>query len=78
VFRLPHRALPHSQIRESSAQQNHNRFIRLNNFVDRLLENKLMYALNPRLDGSVGAPANTPNTCHRRKMVPTVPTGTTK
>src|SRR5262249_36989167 len=37
VFRLPHRALPPSQIRESSAQQNHNRFIRLNNFVDRLL-----------------------------------------
>src|SRR5262249_38734358 len=34
VFRLPHRALPHSQIRESSAQQNHNRFTRFNNFLD--------------------------------------------
>jgi hypothetical protein len=41
VFRLPHRALPHSQIRESSAQQNHNRFTRLNNFLDWLLENEL-------------------------------------
>src|SRR5262249_8184526 len=37
VFRLPHRALPRSQIRESSAQQNHNRFTRFNNFLDWLL-----------------------------------------
>src|SRR5262249_13082231 len=38
VFRLPHRALPRSQIRESSAQQNHNRFTRFNNFLDWLLD----------------------------------------
>src|SRR5262249_2579851 len=37
VFRLPHRALPRSQIRESSAQQNHNQFTRFTTFLDWLL-----------------------------------------
>src|SRR5262249_17455100 len=47
VFRLPHRALPRSQIRESSAQQNHNRFTRFNNFPDWLLV-PILFTLGPR------------------------------
>ena len=35
MFRLPHRALP---LANQAPTQNHNRFIRLNNFPDRLLE----------------------------------------
>src|SRR5262249_15738284 len=47
VFRLPHRALPRSQIRESSAQQNHNRFTRFNNFLDWLS----VYGCNGHIGG---------------------------
>jgi hypothetical protein len=41
MFRLPHRALP---LANQAPTQNHNRFIRLNNFLDRLLGLALLCA----------------------------------
>ena len=54
MFRLPHQALPANQ----APIQNHNRFIGLNNFLDRLLD--CMYSRStssmPRLPRSTGRP----------------------